>query len=348
MKMHYQILKKFTSLLLFVLSIVAFNSQAATIYSTGVSSDWSTSTSWTFNPDGSGTCGCIPSSAGGDVIVIKSGNLITVPSTITLSPSVVTLSVYGELNITGFLTLSHLSSVVNIYPSGLLSSNGSNSSKIRIGTGTAEYSGNDGNKTGPWSVSNSFSGINVSLPVTLLSFNATYENSTSRLQWETTDELNNSHFEVEKSYDGLTFETTATVNAKGASAIANSYQVEDRNVNTSSIVYYRLKQVDLDGKSSLSKIISVSTETTTTSFGLSIFPNPSSSTDYNLYFEGGARLVLLVVYDIHGQQLVSKTITFEDNNVVSSKDINSNLAPGIYYIHASSEGTLINKKLIIQ
>ncbi|HWZ21144.1 MAG TPA: T9SS type A sorting domain-containing protein, partial [Cytophagaceae bacterium] len=83
-------------------------------------------------------------------------------------------------------------------------------------------------------------------------------------------------------------------------------------------------------------------------FDLRIFPNPSSSSDFTLSFYGVSQPVSLVVYDVHGSELFAKTITVQDNNSIMAKDINSNLTPGIYYIHASVQGKLINKKLIIQ
>jgi hypothetical protein len=335
-----KIVTKAALLSVFLLTLILFTNKGytATLYSTGNADwKWTTPGSWTTNSNGSGSCGCIPT--GGDIINIRVGDSISIPSNINVGAAAVTVNVYGVINITGFLDLLSTGSVVNIYPGAHLSSNGSASSKLRIGgTASAEYTGSDGTITGPWTISNGSSAANGTLPVELLSFKASNNNSTVKLEWKTGQEENNDFFEVQSSSDGINFVAIGRIEANESHTYSYSCQCNGL------INYYRLKQVDLDGKYSMSEIIRVNSEN---AFDLRIFPNPASGSDYSFSFYG-TRHVLLVVFDIHGQQLFSKTITFEEDNIVTANDINSNLSPGIYYIHASSDGELINKKLIIQ
>lgn len=85
------------------------------------------------------------------------------------------------------------------------------------------------------------------LPVTLIYFNATKNSATSSLlSWQTSQETNSSHFDVERGIDAVAFTKIGTVAAAGNSSLALSYTFIDNNPVTG-MNYYRLKQVDLDG-----------------------------------------------------------------------------------------------------
>ncbi len=86
------------------------------------------------------------------------------------------------------------------------------------------------------------------LPVTLLYFNARKNNSTSSLlEWKTSQEINSARFDVERSYDAISFGRIGSVNAAGNSTVPVEYSFIDRNP-AKGMNYYRLKQVDLDGR----------------------------------------------------------------------------------------------------
>jgi hypothetical protein len=93
------------------------------------------------------------------------------------------------------------------------------------------------------------------LPVELVSFSATPQNNWVQLNWQTSSELSNSHFELEKSTDGIVFEYIETIAAKGNNLHGADYQVQDPS--STQTTYYRLKQVDLDGTFQYSKIINI-------------------------------------------------------------------------------------------
>ncbi len=105
-----------------------------------------------------------------------------------------------------------------------------------------------------WTLSDLFS---EPLPIELLSFTARLneENNEANLSWETTTETNSSHFEIEKSKDGINFTAISEVKAMGFS----EENVQYRFIDTApfNITYYRLKQVDLDGSYVYSEVRSV-------------------------------------------------------------------------------------------
>lgn len=107
------------------------------------------------------------------------------------------------------------------------------------------------------------------LPLTLEHFSATKEGNQAILNWETSSELNFSHFELEKSIDAIHFEQIAKVEAEGDEDFGMHYNwVDDLNTE---LTYYRLKQFDLDGSFSYSKVISLSGDLT---IQQEPYPNP--------------------------------------------------------------------------
>ncbi len=111
------------------------------------------------------------------------------------------------------------------------------------------------------------------LPVKLISFSAVLKDKVSYLTWNTENELNNKYFDVERSEDGIHFKKIGLVNGQGTTSIAQFYQFNDSLNTTASVIYYRLKIVDLDGNYSYSKIVPLRM-TGILNDHISIYPNP--------------------------------------------------------------------------
>ncbi len=105
-------------------------------------------------------------------------------------------------------------------------------------------------------------------PVEWLSFEATAQQGQVRLDWQTASEQNSHYFAVERSSDGLGWATLGQVSAAGHSDVTRSYQFLDSKP-LSGLQYYRLRQVDFDGRHGYSDVRSVNLEAT-----LSVYPNP--------------------------------------------------------------------------
>ena len=108
------------------------------------------------------------------------------------------------------------------------------------------------------------------LPVTLLTFNAINLNNTSVLSWETANEINNDHFDVEFSVDGAIFNKIGIV--KGA--VNNTYSFV-HNTPVVGYNYYRLKQVDKDARFKYSNVVKVKSEVVRR---ITVYPNPAIAT----------------------------------------------------------------------
>jgi len=110
------------------------------------------------------------------------------------------------------------------------------------------------------------------LPVTFGSFNGKLVGTTANLTWTTLSEINNKGFEVEKSIDGKNFISIAFIAGNGTTNQRQAYSHIDSKATNSA--YYRLKQVDFDGKFAYSNTIYL-TEQTVKTAELIAFPNPS-------------------------------------------------------------------------
>ncbi len=101
-------------------------------------------------------------------------------------------------------------------------------------------------------------GLGEPLAVDLMDLEAkAMEGNHVQLYWWTLSELNSSHFEVERSSDGVDFEVIAEVKARGNSEGLQHYQLMDSNIEGENVLYYRLKMADIDGSFDYSKVVSV-------------------------------------------------------------------------------------------
>ncbi len=113
-----------------------------------------------------------------------------------------------------------------------------------------------------------FTSSNVVLPVTLVNFNGRNNNTENLLSWEVQNEVDLSHYELERSFDGTAFNYVGRINATGSS----NYSFTDKDISKSPVYFYRLKKVDIDGRFSYSGIIRLNGNVK--SLTLAAIPNP--------------------------------------------------------------------------
>lgn len=124
-------------------------------------------------------------------------------------------------------------------------------------------------------VSSSADGCSV-LPVSIFNFGGTIKNNQAYLNWSTAVENNNKGFYVERSKDSRSFESVGFVQGAGNSSHITNYSYTDvslKDINVST-TYYRLKQVDADGTSAYSNVISLNLENIQNAGKLKLYPNP--------------------------------------------------------------------------
>jgi photosystem II stability/assembly factor-like uncharacterized protein len=199
-----------------------------------------------------------------------------------------------------------------------------------IGNVTELYAGTFGNGV--------YKFLHSPLPVELLSFTGKNNKENNILEWITSSEINNSGFEVERSADGKDFSKIGFVEGHGNSTIQNEYYFTNYSIDET--YYYRLKQLDFDGKYSYSNTIVISTRKK--SFFL--FTNPLSNL-FSIHFLSECKQVVIEIYNVNGQKISAEY--FSDINSGFSKNLNSDLASGIYFLKINYDGKEEFRKFVI-
>lgn len=159
------------------------------------------------------------------------------------------------------------------------------------------------------------------LPVELVYFDGLNNNNNVLLGWATATEINNSHFEIERSSNGEDFELIGTIEGHGNSSIYNEYSFVDGQQANEAISYYRLKQVDFDGDFEYSKIISFNNDNLQ-NMSMSVYPNPvlsNSQVTVTGFAVFGVKQIMLV--DMNGAQINLNTQT--NNNQINLPNVSA-------------------------
>lgn len=186
------------------------------------------------------------------------------------------------------------------------------------------------------------SGVLV-LPIELISFNASAENEKVLLEWQTASESNTDYFEVERS--GSPFETIGKIKAAGNSSVTKKYTFADEKPKEG-IAYYRLKEINLNGKFIYSNVIAVEYKSTTPQ--LFIYPDPAS--DGYIYFSIKTPIkenISFLLCNSIGKIVCSKTITPEQQgNTLMINSSALSLPSGFYLLIGHSEHYHFTQKII--
>jgi PQQ-dependent dehydrogenase (s-GDH family) len=177
----------------------------------------------------------------------------------------------------------------------------------------------------------------VTLPVKLLYFKGAYQKDGAYLQWETSNETNTSNFIVERSTDGRSFRQIGTVAAAGNTIVNMKYNYTDYEaaMQSSTIVYYRLKMVDKDGAYSYSDIINLTIPAVAGK--MTVFPNPANDeVTVTVAAPQDGRLQWKLM-DNTGRIVMQQTAQLKKGNNSFSVSINK-LSAGLYYLTATGAG----------
>jgi hypothetical protein len=166
------------------------------------------------------------------------------------------------------------------------------------------------------------------LPVELLRFTAEAQENDVLLEWSTASELNNDHFTLERSYNGLDFIAFADVTGSGTSKIKKDYSSVDTKPYGGQS-YYRLSQVDFDGTRTYLDVIAIRRP----SSAWSVFPNPfdGSALHFQLPENRGTRTFLVTITSTQGAIVFNKEITPTLDSQIDV-NIDSSLASGVYIL----------------
>jgi hypothetical protein len=183
------------------------------------------------------------------------------------------------------------------------------------------------------------------LPVTLLSFEGRSLGNDVVLNWITTSEFNNSGFVVERSIDGRNFERVTFVNGQINSRVRTAYQTIDEmafRTAASNVLYYRLRQVDVDGSYTYSNVVRVSfNERNGTE--INVQPNPFTGNTNVVIASTDANSYTIRITDIQGKFIAQRLIAVEKGmNVVSLTELD-NVVPGVYFVQVQGADSKLIK-----
>lgn len=187
--------------------------------------------------------------------------------------------------------------------------------------------------------------INTSaLPVTFLNFTAQAEKNIVRLDWSTSAEINNDHFEIERSVDGITFSLFKIVTAKGTINVPANYTTYDNNP-PATIIYYRLSQVDWDGHKSFLGIRAISLATDGSSQAI-VYPIPAA--DFikisDIDYTGKINCKLM---ELSGKIIYSKDFWVQPSTILTIQ-LKTKPASGIYILKMAGNGIDKNFKVFFE
>jgi hypothetical protein len=297
-------------------------------------SNWNSPSTWMINGSNS-----VPDC--GDTLTIPFGFTVTVNSQQDYSACAegLVINVYGTLQFTNGnkLTLP-FNSCVNIQGGGQLkkSTPGGGLSTAILIDGNAYWNAGMGPVTTPTSYCETL------LPVSLLRFETKVQNDKINLEWTTASETNNAMFVVERSSDGESFVEISTVKGAGNTTNAVEYATTDF-YPLQGVSYYRLKQIDFDGKFTYSDVAGA-------------FMKAKSNFDF-ISVETTINSTIKLTFSNHSNEMCSLQVTELSGTPVFNMDMSVNsginkkeiycpfLKKGVYLFSISNNEQVLSKKI---
>lgn len=177
----------------------------------------------------------------------------------------------------------------------------------------------------------------ATLPVTLVNYTAVRQGNSAKLAWTTMSESDNDKFDIYKSVNGGEYVKIGEKKGAGNSSTQNDYTFYDRKP-ANGVNYYKLQQIDRDGKINDAGLRSVSF--TLDEMDVKIFPNPTSQVVNVTFGIGIYRTIELV--DLQGKVLEAKKIAREAQTSFSV----ANYPAGVYFIKLKGDSETKARKLL--
>ena len=174
----------------------------------------------------------------------------------------------------------------------------------------------------------SVAGWDVSLPIELIKFEGYNFKGGNKLNWSTATEINNDYFIVQKSSDAQSFENIGIVNGYGNSNSLKEYSFIDDSPRANEVAFYRLRQIDFDGKYSHSKILIIETKE---EVDVKIYPNPTSNNFSFDISESDNESYTVIYTNVMGANHREQINISEGSNTYEVNEFKS-LATGIYFV----------------
>jgi hypothetical protein len=180
------------------------------------------------------------------------------------------------------------------------------------------------------------------LPVEFLYIKATQERDVNKIDWATAMEENNSHFIVQRTHDGASWESLTEIGGAGFSSNVLKYEYIDMNPYMD-VNYYRIMQVDYDGKYDYSDIVMVNSLVQQADINLKVFPNPATD-KVQVQWGENEETGKVVVLGLNGK-VVAEQLPDQHNN--TTIDLTS-IKDGVYFIQFIGTTTTKTERLVVR
>lgn len=182
----------------------------------------------------------------------------------------------------------------------------------------------------------------IPVPVTFTYIKAKEHEHRAVILWQTASEYNNSYFEVEKSVNGQLWSKVGTVPGIGTTSGLKNYSFTDPAVQ-SGTVHYRIRQVDQNGQSSLSLIVTVANNGQL--FTADVYPNPLEALSIISLYSESKEEVTITLSDLNGKVIVTDTwLLCKGENELSLPQF-AKIVKGHYVLHLYHSKTGYSKTI---
>jgi hypothetical protein len=189
----------------------------------------------------------------------------------------------------------------------------------------------------------------VTLPIEASPLFAKTEENQGKLTWSTYAEINNQGFEIQKSFDGISWNVIGWVDGAGDHIGTLEYEFWDESLQYQN-QYYRFKQIDFDESYAYSNVVHLHPSTTNSRPNhIAIYPNPVRSGNHlNIRSWISYELELkLQLYNTLGQLMLEETVSFDEYNSLFELSM-GNIPQGNYFLILSNEtGKVISKQKVV-
>ena len=183
--------------------------------------------------------------------------------------------------------------------------------------------------------------VGTTLPVKISSFNAIQEQGKIKLTWNVSSEINVSNYTIEKSTDGIQFNTLSTLNAN------NNQNYTSYDFAPASINYYRIKVVENNNSNSYSSIVKI--KISSIKAELVVYPNPVVNNQFSIQLSNIAKgKTDVVIYNNIGQQVFSKSIVSVEGSQTQYISLPTSIAKGLYKLVITNNETKLQQTLLMQ
>lgn len=184
----------------------------------------------------------------------------------------------------------------------------------------------------------------VVTPVRFVNINARKTSAGNVVSWIVSDETDVDHYEIERSFDGISFGVIGSVKYKQTAEAENKYSYTDVSASGTEKLYYRIRQVDKNQIYTLSSIVMVKSSETL----FQIWPNPTSGQVNVNISVGSSQSTYVELLSLTGSKLLSKPVHLVmGTNSVLIKELNT-FTPGIYIFKVFADGENHMQKIVIK